>query len=450
MRSVPITDDPEKARLGYFWPLGEGPIDLSAGRRRGQLRVVGQWVEVETLNEDGTRGLFAELPEPPDAMLASVLEDTALLLHVDGLGGTYRMGPSSVSIDRFRAHSLVSSVPVERVRSARLLAAEVHFLGLQGWWPHGAPIEMQATMDDRGRSAGVEFSTRNTSEETCSLGRGRTLTVGTTWEATGGWDSRSLTAPLSFRSSSRTPREAFEHLQPLLLVQALLSFAHRGFVRACGGRANPDTAPRADGRDDPHAQLWVGSLMEPWPAVSEASGRNTPLLTLKTMSGVEGVARWCRLGAQHPRAFSPVIDQYHSGRTSAPVALRDVAAGIEYWVACHRRSAAWAEKKAAAKGEPARSSATNLAEHVGKSFHSWVGDSARWAEAFWKANNGLKHDPAYAVDFDDLSDLAESGRLLLGAAILNRAARTKAPSRRIFGHHTLDGLGGRIRRLTAE
>ena len=444
MPALPITENLQSPHLGYFWPLADGSDDPDAEPERGWIASKGQWVEVETLNENASpHDLFLDRSPDPSALAARFLDETSLLLHIRDRRPILRFGGAPrASVNRFRAHTFISRVPVDRVRSERLRAAEAHFLGVRGWWPDGPPIELQQTVDARNRSTGVSVATRETINGSGQMSGGRTLTIGTTWESSGSWDAHTLIAPVLIRSESNRALDAFEHLRPLLQVQGLLSLAHLGFVRARSGGAVVDVKPRTDDRDDPRSPLWNGSLMVPFPSVSEARSLELPLFTLGELGGPAGVARWCRLFDRHPRAFSPVVDRYHSGATSPQVGLREVAAGIEYWVNSHK-PAKWAK---GTKGEKL-SAAFRLAEHVGLLFGHWVGDGAKWAELFWNANNDLKHDPKYEPDDQEMADLAESGRMLLASALLNQTAGSKAPSRRQFRHMSLTHLGERVREM---
>jgi hypothetical protein len=59
----------------------------------------------------------------------------------------------------------------------------------------------------------------------------------------------------------------------------------------------------------------------------------------------------------------------------------------------------------------------------------------------------LKHDSSLKYDAGELYLLAETGRILLACALLNRIALNKTPSKVICGSHRTDGLGVDIRRL---
>lgn len=131
--------------------------------------------------------------------------------------------------------------------------------------------------------------------------------------------------------------------------------------------------------------------------------------------------------------------RYRQGRASAAVIVMEVAAAVEYWVRANLPTA-WAESAV-----KSRRWVQALADRCGKPFADWVRNPEAWARAFGGAYNRLKHEPTYEPELMELADLAESARYLLGAAILDRAARSRAPTRAIFRHHRLNSLGVRLR-----
>lgn len=264
---------------------------------------------------------------------------------------------------------------------------------------------------------------------------GRTLLMSATWRVDRPGDKLLISAPVSIGCESRTPTDVWELLRPLLHVQDLLGFAFDGFVAAEGGRARPHLrqAEADDRRRSP--TFWNGALMVRHPAARAASTMaEVPLFDLPTIEGLGGLGRWISLSDKHPRATGPVVFPSRYGPPSAYVAIMEIAAAIEYWVKASR-PAAWASGKRFAQAVASRCSA----------FGEWVGDPDTWARAFWRQYNLLKHEPTYILDPVDLGDLAESARYLLAAVLLDRAARTKAPSRAIFKHRRLRGLGERLR-----
>lgn len=171
------------------------------------------------------------------------------------------------------------------------------------------------------------------------------------------------------------------------------------------------------------AKLWERNLMRD----TDEPGRrhlDFPLFTLADIGGVRGLARWTRLAREHWRATGPVVRPYRYGAPLIEEQLLSVCAGIEYWVAVHRRQG---RKWAAEKFYPRA-----LASHVGRSFSQWIGDVQVWTNALWDTYLDLKHLRPTAVDAERVLVLGTSARWLLAAGILDRAAGTKAPSRSIF------------------
>jgi hypothetical protein len=88
-----------------------------------------------------------------------------------------------------------------------------------------------------------------------------------------------------------------------------------------------------------------------------------------------------------------------------------------------------------------------LARHVGKPFEEYVGDIAKWGNRFWGRYGDLKHDSSLKYDANEIYLLAETGRILLACALLNRVAMNKAPARAICQSHRTHNLGAAMRDL---
>jgi len=159
-----------------------------------------------------------------------------------------------------------------------------------------------------------------------------------------------------------------------------------------------------------------------------------PLFDLATLGGPPAVARWINLVTAHRRAVAPVVNPYRIGLSTAALTLLEVAAAIEYWVRVNR-PAKWASTKFA----------DAVAARVGAPFADWVGDPEKWSASFWRTNNLLKHEPDVQPEPELISALARSGRHLLAAALLDRVAGSKAPSKRVFKSHQLNDLGSQLR-----
>lgn len=170
----------------------------------------------------------------------------------------------------------------------------------------------------------------------------------------------------------------------------------------------------------------------------------TPLFTLADIGGAQGVRRWLKLCHDFPDAASAVSSVYRRGGYAIGLRLQEVAAAVEDYVSAMRRgrSVKWAAKSAVNKTH-----AASLARRVGTPFEELVGDIDTWADRFQQAYNGTKHNTGYQKDPDELRLMAWSGDLLLAAALLNRAAGGKTPSRRILRHHRIRPGGESLRTL---
>jgi hypothetical protein len=167
-----------------------------------------------------------------------------------------------------------------------------------------------------------------------------------------------------------------------------------------------------------------------------------PLFHLSDIGGVDGLARWVRLAEKHERLAVSVASVYRYGGAGPESALLDVAASIEYWVKVNRQ-AAWSKSGVTIdlNGRKRMLHSLALAKKVGSAFFSWIGDAEAWSKDFDFHYNSLKHSPNYAADPYVLTELARVGRLLLLAALLDRVAGSKQPSRAIFRSHRIARFG---------
>lgn len=438
-----IGDVLEQGTLGFFWPIAETAPDLEKEPERGHARREGGWILLDVLDESPIESLRLGLEataDAPTALLGVMADEAAMFLEVIDAGRNTRFGGSRASSKRYLARTAVGGVPVDRLRTPSLKELHAHFHGIGGWAGMSATKENWGSEDGRVKEWSVALS--DTEDLSHRLSGGRALVLSTTWRVDGPTDKRTISAPVSLGCMSSRPIDVWELLQPVLQIQDLLSFAYEGFVAADGGSAHLDLEPAEEERLSQTPSLWNGALMVRSPAATAPKSMNErPLFHLETIGGIAGLTRWIRLSAAHPRATRPVVARYREGRPSAALTLMEVAAAVEYWAKANR-PAAWADS--AVKH---RKWVQALADRCGKAFADWVGDPDTWARAFWGSYNGLKHEPTFGSDARELVDLAESARYLLAAVMLDRVALTKAPSRAIFKHYRLDGLGARLRNL---
>jgi hypothetical protein len=173
-----------------------------------------------------------------------------------------------------------------------------------------------------------------------------------------------------------------------------------------------------------------------------STSADAPLFTLSDIGGPAGLRRWLKLRDQFPDAAIVVAAGHRQGGSRQPGRLLEVAAAIEFYVNMSRKTGAEWAKRAAAP-----SHAEALSKRVGAPFEALVGDHRKWANRFRDTYNGVKHDPSFLRDPEELRLLAWSGQVLLLAALLDRAASTKTPSRRILGDYRLEGGSERLRAM---
>ncbi|MER5648106.1 HEPN domain-containing protein [Streptosporangium sp. NPDC002524] len=419
--------------LGHFWPFHASKPNFRKQPERGYIHRDKGWLMIETLDERPWAARLDEEKEGnPRGIAAMLSERSILLLEAQWAGSTQRSG-YRVSSRRYRARTAIGRIPVDELQSSKLLGITANFHGIGTWAGLTATEESHESNKD-GRLESWTVTLKSPPSTNHGTSRGRILSLSTTWKVGGAEDRRQLSAPVSITCKSVRPRDLWDLLQPVLHIQNMLNLAWEGFVTASSGSAELHLKTNATSKED-HPELWNGALMVPLAGVSSPKAINErPLFTLETVGGIAGLARWIKLCDTYPRAVGPVVNLYRFGPATSEASLLAVAAGIEYWVKCNR-PALWANKHFTKA----------LAGHVGKPFSQWVGDPDAWADDFWKTYNKLKHEITYVVDPRKLSDLVRSGRLLLGADLLNRVARTKEPSRWLFHSHRTYNLGERLR-----
>lgn len=382
----------------------------------------------------------------PDCLCCLTPEGAALFLEVITTNSTVTFG-AKASTRTYQARSLIKGVLFDRLKTHNVTSISARFPGTGKWAGMSAGSPSIVT-DSAGRSKSFSISVSSEEGKSARLSGGRTLTIGTSWNVTGTDDRRVIYSPVTVTCSSTRPRDIWELLQPLLLVQDLLSFAFNGFVVADTGRARLDLKPAESDAPARASEFWNGALMTSQKgAMSPKSMTEHPLFRLDDIGGIQGLARWVSLATEHPRATLPAVSQYRHGATLAEVTLLNVAAGIEYWVGSHRRTTQWAKNtgKPGAKKKGGNNFAVALTRKMGAAFNGWCGDSESWADDFHETYNKLKHENKYEYEGRHLADLAASGVLLLAASLADRAGNSKKPSRSIFESYRLYNLGARLR-----
>ncbi len=183
--------------------------------------------------------------------------------------------------------------------------------------------------------------------------------------------------------------------------------------------------------------MWSGALMSDSPPDLAADRGKPPMFSLSDVGGAVGVRRWMKMYDRFPRSVAPISNYIRYGSPSPEVRLLEVAAAIEQWVAAHPRSTRWTRE--------GKTWAAVLARHVGTPFTDWAGPADLWATRFWDSYNDLKHSRGAGPSHREAYLAAETGYRLLVAALLNRVAGSKQPSRQMLSNYRLTGVGKAMR-----
>lgn len=431
--------------IGHFWIQMTGRSRLEESTElKGFVHLnPDRFVELRVLHDDPMDlAPFVDPPRMPQAIFGMTETTGVILADFMARGSTRNFGGSRASVERFSASTLLTSVSLDRASGSRVTELSVYFdEGLL--WSGLSAVESSFELDEANRLRGATFKLWSGSGHLSGGSLGSfDLDVGPHWETSGGDAALTLRTALEVQLTTRRPRPIKDFTDTLMRVQDLLSVAFDRLVVAKGGRARLE----GYGTDDDHAFLWHNGLME-IPGSSPPRSRrsdDSPLFTMDDLGGAEAIRRWILLSRTVPDAVSATTAAYRRGFTTPAARLQEVAAAVEYYVnvSRQRRSAQWA-----AKSEEAPSHAVALARRVGAPFESLVGDIHVWGARFLGAYNGLKHDPGYRRDPEELRLLAWSGDLLLLAALLNRAAGRKAPSDRMLNDYRIARGGERLREL---
>jgi hypothetical protein len=172
-----------------------------------------------------------------------------------------------------------------------------------------------------------------------------------------------------------------------------------------------------------------------------------PLVRYETLGGVDGLKRWVNLAEAHPRAVGPLTSRHRVARSVVVEStLQDICVAIEYWVNFHRKiGVGWAKQRSNRDVQAER-----LARRAGREFGDFVGNPQRWARLLWNRYEALKHQPTLSYDARELHLLAESARVLLTCALMNRVAGSKAPTRALCRATQIHNLGYDVRELVTQ
>jgi hypothetical protein len=422
------TEKYRSGTVGYF--TSRLPYDPSGTNERGHIIIDADGtIRAITLDEDLMRTI-GETQIPSEINLAGATEHGGvLMLDMSGVGFSSNVGGvSHASVRRYRSSNAIFGLDATKAVDARLMRLEVQFFAVDRWTGFSSSIERYTT-DDAGHAKTWSVRVESPPDQSVRT-RGRTISVGMDWQVSGRSDQRTVGTPSVFRIVPTSAATAHDLIFPIRCIQELLSVAYNGFVVATSATAvgNGQTSS---------AEMWIRDLMKvPSTAAEPSSADAFPIFTMAELGGIQALSRWVRLRELHPRATGPVVT---ATRSHLPVEsnLLSICAGIEYWVASHRRVAKWASDKLWPRA---------LANRVGARFGSWVGNQQEWCDSLWSTYNQLKHDPSSTFDSGRVYLLGESARVLLTCALLDRVAGSKTPSRRLLEDHRLQSLGARVSR----
>ncbi|WP_222870623.1 hypothetical protein [Micromonospora sp. MP36] len=428
--------------VGYFSPLDALPHDFTRDRP-GHIR----WVEEEGLFRIDT--LLGNLKEVRDADSGPVPHTLIGRTASSGIVATgvlrrnvlHNTARQRVSMATYRATTLMHGLDPGSLTKPGVTEVSIRIPGITNWAGVSALKESHSSNDD-GRASSYSIEARAPEDVVLTLSKGRHLVLSAHWESTGPDDKRVIFAPIELSCRSNRPKEYYELREPLLRIQELVGLAYEGMITAESGTVNLV----ADGSLSRRTELWDSALM--WRRPGTAAPRSMtefPLFSLWHLGDAAGLRRWVRIWNTYGPAVRPLVDTLRIGEPSAPVRLMDIAAGIEHWVARHKRTTQWAQERFVPYA---------LAKHVGRGFGEFVGDPRAWADVFWNRYLDAKHyrsEKSSAYEDDQAASLlAESGRVLLMCAVLNRVGNSKLPSRSILGSHRTHSLSRRIQELVSS
>ncbi|WP_432957689.1 hypothetical protein [Micromonospora haikouensis] len=416
--------------IGWYWPGTRQAKSLNREPERGYLKLGDNGLlELVALDESDVLKLHLGAPTRPSVITGATDAGGIMLLDIAGTGRTANFGGSAASIMRYRARTLVTGLDISKVRNSKLRSLSAHYFGISSWFNISATKEEWHHHPGSARLKAFSLSVDTIDNQSATLPNGRKLTVTAYWRISGPSDQRSIHAPISMGCSAQRAKSIQQLRQPLLRAQDLISLAFGGHVTAANGQAVPDL--KDGSQPDVTPAAWDYHLMARAPGVQPVKEKDLPYFYCVDIGGPAGVARWIALCQNHPRAIRPLVERFRLGKPSAPLRLMEVAAGMEYWVNVNRGARVWARVRCPQRRHGC-GFAWPIASYVGPDFADWCGgDSHAWAQRFWSTYNKLKHDPA-AVDEYEISLLADTGHLLLTAAILRRIAGSRKPAKRIF------------------
>lgn len=429
---------------GHFWTKIEDVRNMERAANGYVELKSDDLVHIETLTTlELIRSRYASATatrEMPRAIYAAVKPAGAVFFDFAGYTGNNILGAVRASSDAYRVHSVLCGVDLRNVASDKFMRMLVTFPKTTFWTGFdGVPIK--GTKDPQGRSTAVETSMSAATTTAGPIHRGIKLSLSSHWSVTGPDDVRVFSNPLSVITESTQPKDWWEHLEPILAVQDLISMAYQGFVVAGVGTASLEMTeinPRTTS-----AELWMGRMMTVPPGSKAPKSMNEfPVFNLQDIGGVRGVDAWAELTRKYGRATGPIskVHRYGSG-LAVETRCMEIAAAIDYWSEIHRRAGAvWA----------ARTNGTLtqvLAKFVGPAFEEFVGDIQVWSKIFRDTYNRIKHEPVFSYDPEDVHTVTRSAEILLQSALLNRISRNKRMTKTVCDSHRNYDIGMAVREI---
>ena len=372
---------------------------------------------------------FGQITTPPECLLGSTEVGGVVLFNLSSTGWTFASGLSKESVLRFGIGDAAIGLDIEHFRDLRIRGASVVFPDALRW-ANESTITSKSHRDAKGRLTAVDLKIKASNAPSSGpLSKSRTLTLSGDWQVLEEGSSVTVSSGLDVNVAAKRARNPEELLKPLRDIQLLLAVALQRPVMATRG------AISLNGLND-SSQLWDYQLFERTAHRAPAKGGvDWPCFGLADLNGISGLRRWVDLCEAHPRAVGHLRGYTH-GFGTLESELRTIAAGIEYWVALHRRrKAPWALKKGSNKQKeymlPLR-----LAWKAGKPFADLVdGGVEQWAKQFWDSYNALKHDPGRQLNGSDLAFHTAVGLFLFETTLLNHCAGSQAPARAFLSHY---------------
>jgi hypothetical protein len=423
--------------LGYFWLVERGrPPNLDDDRAlRGFLRRTDDELELVLLRDDPFGKAESRRPL---GFVGATQHSGVVVRDLVSAGGTISAGGSKASVDRYGARTVIAEPSIDSLTSLDLVSMSVLFHGDRAMqWSGLQAVEQKVTTDKQNKVQRIRLDMHSVPDAVARLRPSTSLRLSAYWRSNPD-PNRGYAIDTGLRVSvERSGRRGPWSPAPTLArVQDLLGIAFGGYYGISEGHA------RAVG-SEATVPFWNSDLMWSPPTRVQADRRSFPVLTMQGIGGADGVARWIRLCESHPRAVSPIVNRLRQGMVTPEIQTLALSAAIEYWVAHNRRQGRTWARKLNRQDTPVAA----LARYVGSGFSNWVVCPADWASCFWRHYNGLKHDPRFKYSRRELWLLSEGAYQLLVAALLNRVALTKQPSRSIFGDYRNTRLGRELRAI---